>query len=383
MVHKKRGQINDPLGQPVRFYKFVALSFLVLTIILLALIVFMSSKRATITVTTKPEPVETHFSVSLGRLEEVKASPVSGFVTSTVVTDEQTAKPKGVREENGIASGRVTLYNDGSADQPLVATTRLLNKDQVLFRLKQRVLVPAASSIEAEVYADQSGPSGDIPPGDFIIPGLNQTLQKVIYAKSLESMSGGIKQVGIVSKEDIDSASVLVEEELKKKAETLFKEKFPDKKVLVSLIQKLVESDVEVGTETDSFTLKGRATALGVLYDEAELKSQALTMLGKQIVDSNEMIQSSDLEPSAALGDYNVEKWEATLEVSFSALATLDPNSKDLQKIMFFGKTEDEVRRYLLSLDHVQSVDTNFRPLWNRTVPHVGDHVQIVLRQVE
>ncbi len=62
---------------------------------------------------------------------------------------------------------------------------------------------------------------------------------------------------------------------------------------------------------------------------------------------------------------------------------SLDPNSKDLQRMVFYGKNEEEVRRYVLSLDHVSGVEVKFKPIWNKSVPYVADHVNIVVRQVE
>jgi len=50
---------------------------------------------------------------------------------------------------------------------------------------------------------------------------------------------------------------------------------------------------------------------------------------------------------------------------------------------MFFGKSKDEVRRYLLKLDHVRSVDIKFKPAWIRTVPHVGEHIEIIVKEVQ
>ena len=46
----------------------------------------------------------------------------------------------------------------------------------------------------------------------------------------------------------------------------------------------------------------------------------------------------------------------------------------------FFGKNKDEVRRYVLSLDNVYSVDIKYSPAWMQTVPHVADHVSVVIK---
>ena len=64
-------------------------------------------------------------------------------------------------------------------------------------------------------------------------------------------------------------------------------------------------------------------------------------------------------------------------------MTLLNPESKQLDKSMFFGKTKDEVRRYLLKLDHVRSVDIKFSPGWIRTVPYVNEHVEVMVKEVQ
>lgn len=100
--------------------------------------------------------------------------------------------PSASAARDGVATGTVTLVNETGAAQPLVATTRLLSEGGVLFRLRDRVTVPAGGTVEAAVYADQPGPSGDIGPSRFTIPGLSPALQASIYARSSSPMTGGV-----------------------------------------------------------------------------------------------------------------------------------------------------------------------------------------------
>ncbi|MEK7084544.1 MAG: hypothetical protein AAB932_04885, partial [Patescibacteria group bacterium] len=119
---------------PVRLYKIIALSFLLLTLILLGVIVFMSSKRATITITSKGEPVEMNQTVTVGK--QTNDETILGIVTSTVVSGRESYRPEGDKEVFSRAEGVVTLVNETAFDQPLVATTRLLTPEGILFRLK-------------------------------------------------------------------------------------------------------------------------------------------------------------------------------------------------------------------------------------------------------
>ena len=116
------------------------------------------------------------------------------------------------------ATGSATIVNTTSKSYTFVATTRLLSKDGVLFRMKSASPIPANGSVEVVVAADQPGPEGDIGPSTFTIPGLPPDLQKVITAKSDKPMSGGSGTVKAVAGVDIVAAKNQLTERLKKEA---------------------------------------------------------------------------------------------------------------------------------------------------------------------
>lgn len=118
----------------------------------------------------------------------------------------------------GKSSGQATIINTTSRSYTFVATTRLLSKDGVLFRMKTASPIPANGSVTVEVAADQPGPEGDIGPTTFTIPGLSPDLQKLITAKSDASMTGGAGTAKAVSAADIATAKAKLEERLKKEA---------------------------------------------------------------------------------------------------------------------------------------------------------------------
>jgi hypothetical protein len=370
-----------PSSQPVRFYKFVALTFLIITLVLLGAIIFMSAKRADITIVTRSEPVEAQGTVLINSSDSNAVVP--GFVTSTVVSIEKTFNPEGSKTEEGISEGTVMLINDSDLAQPLVATTRLLTPDGVLFRMKNAVTVPANGSAEVAVYADEKGTASDIGPSTFTIPGLNETKQKVIYAKSEAPMSGGIRKIGVLSQEDIDKAQQILVEDIRTKGSELLNTAFAQQVGLYEVSGATFSHDAELGVETSSYVLSGTATVVGVFYDQPKLTEYAQGMLQKQVVDNSEILQSMEGTPSVVLRQFDASVGTAELVVSYSGLVDIDPNAKELQKLMFFGKSEDEVKRYVMSLDHVQGVEMHFRPMWNRSVPHVADHVSITIKQVE
>lgn len=371
-----------PSEQPVRFYKFIALTFLFITLALVGTIIFMSSKRAAITIITKSEPLEVSDTVTLDAKDT--EAPVPGFATTTIVEYSKVFSPEGTRSEDAAAVGEVTLVNESDLPQSLIATTRVLSKEGALFRLTDSVSVPAKGEIKAAVYADVKGISGNIAPTTFTIPGLNEEKQKVIFAKSENPMSGGVRTFGVVAQADITKAEKTMLEEMETKGSLMLKSELAESMTgLFDVVQYTFEPVEEVGKEVDSFTLTGKATVVGVWYDAAKAKSYAEEVLKKRVVDNSEILSSMEPEPSITLGEYDLLAGTAKLTVTHRGLVNIDENSKELEKSVFFGKSEDEVKRYVMSLKHVEGVEMSFKPLWNRSVPRVANNVEITIREVE
>ncbi len=369
------------MNAPVRFYKIVALSFLLLTIILLGVIVFMSSKRATITITTKPEPIDVSNQVEVGGAVGERDS--LGKATTTVVTYSKTFQPTGDKELPGVAFGMVTLHNDSDAAQALIATTRLLTSQDVLFRLKNKVTVPARGTVTAEVYADKEGKDSEIGPAKFTIPGLSEAKQKVIYAESTEKMTGGVRKIGILSNEDVKKSEKMLLAEVETEAKEVLADGYPGKQGVYKVLEYSIQNDTEIGKEVDSFTLSIRATVAAAFYHPDKIKEIAAGAIRKKAVSDTEIVELKGDEPTVTLDSYDADRGVATLLVFQTGEAVLNPESEQIQKQLLFGKSKEEVRRYLLSLGHVHGVEVEFRPAWMMSVPRVPDHVQVIVKNVE
>jgi hypothetical protein len=374
-----RRETNALSNQPVKFYKIIALSFLVITIILLGSIVFMSAKRATITVVTKAAPVEATFSVGVGEAEAPRT--ILGFTATTTVGLEKKFSPTGTKKEPGIAEGIIIIHNDSDTGQPLVATTRFLSPDNVLFRLKNSVVVPAGGTLDALVYADQEGEEGNIAPTKFTIPGLNEDKQKVVYGESTSPMSGGIKTVGILTSEDVEKAKQELLEQAKGEAEKKLAKYVEDRTAVYSVISSEVNSSEELGDEVSEFNLSLNAEVVGVFYDSTGLDKMAQAELMNKAVSDADLIDTGGNSPEVAIESFT--NGRVTLSVFYSGVISLNPESEQIEKTVFFGKSRDEIRRYVLSLDHVYSVEVKFTPAWIQSAPSVAEHVNVVVKSVK
>lgn len=381
MVHTNRATPSG-YGQPVRFYKGVAITFLVLTIGLLAMIAFMSAKRADITIVTKPEAVDVSFVLPVGGSAE---GAIAGTVSSTIISIEKSFTPKNTTTTAGAATGgSVTLYNDSNEPQQLIATTRLLSKTNVLYRIRNGVTVPAKGTVTAVVYPDKPGAESNLTPTEFTVPGLSVDRQKEVYAKNTANLSGtGERKVGVVTDEDVKMASTEISGMLKDQATTMAKQKFNSPTAAGYVIQMSVQPVEKVGDLVDSFVMKGKATVALADFKVEDVNKVAADMLNKKIVDNSEVLQTAAAAPTITFESYDSAKGTLSLRITHTGTVNLDPNGATLQKTVFFGKSEDEVRRYVMSLDHVEGVEFKFKPLWNHTVPQVADHVKLTLTQVE
>lgn len=381
----RRQQTNPTMEQPVRLYKFIALTFLLITIALLGVIVLMSTKRAVITIESRPSPVNTTTKIAVGPASggtDSRPGAIAGQVASARVSETATFQPTGTREEPAIATGTVKIHNETNGAQALVRTTRLLSESGVLFRLDQRVLVPAGGTVEAEVYADQLGAAGNIGSTRFTIPGLRADKQKEIYAASAQAMTGGTRAIGVVSQEDLEAAEKQL---LARLVETGKKQLTGagEKNGVFTVVQSAFEREIEIGAEVSDFALTGQATIAGVFFAAADAQAIAREQLLKRAVDDTEVIEESAAPPVVTIAAADLEAGTATLEVAQGGTALLNPESKQLEKSIFFGKNKDEVRRYVLKLDHVNGVEVKFRPAWARTVPAVAEQVTVVVKQIE
>lgn len=377
----RRKQSDAAMDQPVQFYKFIALTFLFLTLILAATVVFMSSKRADITITTRITPIDITAEATIS--EKDTFGHVRGTVSKETYTAEVSGAPEGTTTVIGTAEGTVTLHNNSATAQPLVATTRLITEDEILFRLRDRVVVPANGTLEdVAVYADEEGAVYDIEPTSFVIPGLNASRQKEVYATSETAMSGGLREVGAVSNEDIDRARKKLEEALIAQA-TQVAQAIEGTELLFIVDDLKTNGEEFLGRELDAFTLSGTGNVVTIAYDTGAMKKWADQQLLKRAIGDSELIRSADGDPQVTIQTFDAETGQATATVFYEGVVSLNPESKQIEKAAFFGKSKDEVRRYLLTLDHVHSIDMQFRPAWMRSVPHIPDHVSVVVKEIE
>jgi len=196
-------------------------------------------------------------------------------------------------------------------------------------------------------------------------------------------MTGGVRNVGILSQADVEKARKQLEGELQQEASSAFGEVDATKPVVFSAVIDSLSVGSDIGTEVSEFSVTATATVVSVQYDEAAVAQWATTQLRNRAIGDSDIITAANNKPTVTFSAYDANAGIATLGVFMDGTVTLNPEGSDLSKEMFFGKDKNEVRRYLLTLDHVHKVEIDFSPVWMQTVPHIHEHVTIKVKEVE
>lgn len=377
-------QLPSASQASVRLYKRIAITFIGLTMILLGVVLAATLARATVTITPKPVASRVEIKPSVA-VDSQTAETVPGTVVATTVSGEKVATVAGTGTVvKGKATGKVLLVNKRAAPQQLIATTRLLNPDNVLFRLKKGVVVPANGELkDVEVYADKEGAESEIGPSTFTIPGLPADLQKLVYAFSEKPMTGGVQTVSAVTQSDIDKAVAELKEELTAKASAELASQVAGRGYggSATLVEENARSvSAKVGDTVSSFDVLLKITVIGVYYDKQKLQNLGLAALRANIPQDMELGSNDVTSASVTVQNASASSKTATLTAVFSGTAIITDASPVLDKSRLIGLDENMIRGYLKSFESVSDASVSFSPFWVKKAPTMKDHITIIVK---
>lgn len=387
MPPAKKENVSTRNNPPQKTYRHIAVIFVILVLLVVLAVVYLALSEVTITLVPSDEPVSFDFNLIIADNPENNSATnviLPGQILSESAETEQLFSVTTGKAIDAPANGKVILYNNQAKPQSLVATTRLLTADNILFRLQDKVTIPAGGTIEAKVYADQAGATGNIPPATFSIPGLSESVQKIVFAKSTVPMTGGTRQIGMLTEADLENAK---DELIKNKSgETLTKFIGNAGESSFTLIDTKVDlSDVaydkKIGEEVDAFTLTGKINIQAVLADKNAILELAKTKLLSSVGPKGEFISIDPSSLQYELLDLDVDKKEATFKVALSGLATLDPGQDLFDKNLLVGFTEEDLKLYFSQFASVREARISFSPFWVKKVPILKDHIIIKIEK--
>ena len=265
--------------------------------ILLAVFIFLAAVFIGVFFWQRSRPLDTNYPVNgenqkasasatisavVYTAESDKASLPSGALAGDLITKNifvsQEFPATGKKTAAAKTSGIITVINDYSQSQSLVATTRLVTPKGILFRLKSGITIPANSEIEAEIYADQPENLPEVKPTKLTIPGLSSELQKYIYGQLDETLDSTSGEVNYVTENDIIQADLDMPKELASINGADLGINLADTDFLVTepLSQKLGESVAsrKSGDTADSFAITREYEVTALILKKEPLNKQ-------------------------------------------------------------------------------------------------------------
>lgn len=358
-------------------YRKIAVGFFALALVVGALVMYVAYARATVTVHPRRTEVSTERVLTLTE-DPQGADEVAGQIYEVTVAGERTSAPSEATVTDGVATGFVTLINESNEDQTLVATTRLLTPEGVLFRIKARVNVPAKGRLKTEVYADQPGSAGDIDPSRFTIPGLNATQQEVIYAESDAAMKGGQVSTGVVNQADIDQVEAGLRQELRAQAsEELEKKIDGDWSGQAYEIEDVSRFQSAAAGETaDGITIRLSIQVRLAVYDRAKVIEIASEDLQRGLTSDRELAGVNSDDANVEVEDANPISGTASLRVAVRGESRVSLESPLFDADKLRGLDLDAVQAYFEGIEGVERIDVKFRPIWIKRMPDLADHIE-------
>ena len=372
-----------PAAPSLKLYRRIAVGFVVAVAMMLAAVLYVSTVSATIRVTPVRTTVKTEFIADVVKTPTRDSEVRGSIVTATVQKTAPFLPSNGGKTIDEKAGGTVVIHNTSTRAQPLVATTRFLTANG-LFRLDKTVTVPAKGTVEATIHADVAGAAGNVPPSSFSIPGLSESLQKLIYAESLVAFTGGTRTVSIVTQEDIDRSALELRGTLEEEAKAALNAKNTDALAGQAYSFAITEqkSDTQAGTEASGFNLTMTIEATGVFYDRDALAVIAKKKLFEQLLPGTDFVGSNDNALQASVDKVaDAKLGTASVHVYMDGIVAPSATSRSLQPGRFAGMSQEEIKELLTKEKIASDVSVDFTPFWMKRVPRLKDHIYVEIAQ--
>lgn len=376
------------LGESKNIYRKIAFSFIVLTLALVAAVVYFGFSKLTIIIVPAQEKIADTSNIEIvGQTtsgSSLSSEQIYGVVKQVPVEQfkEFIASGKEVLGEEVI--GKVTIVNNYIKNQPLVATTRLLSSDNKLFRLKNTINVPAGGRVEAEIYADVAKPEMAVGAGKFTIPGLWAGIQDKIYAESQESMKYNQKVKYIIQQSDIDKAVIQLKNDLLANAKTQVGQAYQDySQALFAVDNNSITQEVngKVGEEKEKFSIKMKTMVTVVAFNDDEIYNQVKAKLAATLADDKEVSKFNKQDMTYVLESFDIMGATAIVNVASIAQAALKDGAKVIKKNNLAGLSYEQLKTYLNSLPEVAGYQIKFFPSFVKKAPNLVDRIDIVIKK--
>lgn len=384
--HKE--EVEDPRPKrSIGLYRRQAFFYLGATAVLLLAVLYLFFAKLTITIIPKGESINDSISLNISTASSsVDSSSLSnsrnidGDIQILEIEAEKNYSVSGEEVAGEEVFGEVKIVNNYNKTQTLVATTRLLTPDGKLFRLKDRVSIPAGGTTKATVYADKPVSGLIVESGTrFTIPGLWAGLQDKIYAENDENLTLQTQVKRIVKQSDIDQAKKDINEVINLKLKNDLKSLSADKAAVYdeTVGDLTIETDVKLAEERSEFLIKAKKKVTVIFFSKEKAASLAAARLSLLVSDDKQLVSFDKEKISYSLEDYNKNENIANVKASFSGTMSLKSDATIIDPKKITGLSEQQVAEYLNSFPEIKEFKLKFWPSFIKNAPILPDKIEI------
>lgn len=359
--------------------------FFVCAVIMFALVWAIVFAKARVVILSRPEETTANLTINISR------NPIEGEVRGDVFVLEETYSQtfpaaQGTVNMAGKAEGKITITSTMTRPQVLIATTRVLTTDNVLFRLKSAVTVPAEGSVEAEVIADQAGPQGAIANATFTIPGLNADSQKFFTVRSVGAFTlPSDEGTGGVTEDAVNAAA----DSLKQQSEQKLQERLESfaatagtnlsaKSFSYVILKK--ESTPAIGQPGREFVLTLTVRGTAVYYDQESFNTIAEQGLREDLAFGKALGRLVPEATSTTVQKVDPSQGRGTIKAKVQGTMVISGELPALATKQFAGVTTDAAKRYAERIDGIASVSIKVWPPWQDRLPDDPERIVVEVR---
>jgi len=370
-----------------KLYRKLALSFILVAVLILGVVAYFALVKLEIIVTPRVMPVQAKSTFTIydrpGSFN-LPPSSILGIVREMELDYTETYKTTGGEVTGAEISGRVTIVNNYIKDQPLVATTRLLTKDNQLLRLRDTVLVPAGGAVEVEVYGESTDPSFTLADARLTIPGLWAGLQDKIYAEAkANSVTYKETRKNIVTQADLDRALASAKQALVEKAATEIASVYSSYDERIYELDDSATAfsfDAKVGDEKDKLAINISSKIKVVAFKKDLLVNLNETTLESSLGQGQVLLEESVSKPSFKVVSSDTVDNIAEVELLADGSSIMESEDKIIDRHKLIGLNSEQIENYLSSLDNIESYELHFTPSFLKIAPQVVDKITVKIK---
>lgn len=362
---------------------FIALTLLVIVGAALYTYVFDS---ATITFVPKYKEINEISKVIPFSKDGADSSAVPFIVEQASLSRSKTLTLSESRKVEAKATGKITIYNNyDNNTQKLIKNTRFESTQGKIYRIAQSVEVPGKKgdipgSVDVTVYADATGATYNVTNTDFTIPGFKGTPRaNAFYAKTKTALTGGSSgTMSLVALSDLNAAKDALAVELNKDIQTeILKIKKDGYIPLYSAVEVVYDDNENELLTGATGVYKVTATGYVILADAPKFAQ----MLAKNFADyANDPVRVG-LPDMLKYTRKQAEHVNSTTTLSILVEGTtriIWDTNLDTLKTMVLGKSRDEFKPVMKTLNSVESAEISFSPLWLSHFPEETSKIKVI-----